>query len=132
MVCSQPGRTGKRASGRAMPRNANTSPTKNCSRATKSAGSTSVSMRSRRRSDSGDSTSMPWRANKRPSSAEYSSRPSRAGCGNAAKPAAMARAGMQFIKAGRVTPRRRVATLPVSLEIRQSTTRAADPEPERR
>jgi DNA-binding LacI/PurR family transcriptional regulator len=45
---------------------------------------------------------------------------------------AMARAGMDFIKADRGALRRRVTTLPVALEIRQSTARPADPEQERR
>lgn len=44
---------------------------------------------------------------------------------------AMARAGMDLIRADRVTPRRRVVTLPVSLQIRQSTARPAQPVKER-
>jgi DNA-binding LacI/PurR family transcriptional regulator len=39
---------------------------------------------------------------------------------------AMARAAVQFIEPGRTAPRRRTVTLPVSLEVRQSTTRPID------
>lgn len=38
---------------------------------------------------------------------------------------AMARAGMEFINSGRVAPRRRTVTLPVTLQIRQSTAHPA-------